>query len=1199
MNISPRSGLVRRRMVAGVVACLCGLACALGAGLAPGVAAAAQLGTFQFGQEGEGAGDVSGPTGVAVNNDPSSLFYGDVYVADYGNRRLDRFSGSGAFQLAWGWGVASGANELQTCTTTCQSGPREESRMVPANTGAVSVPVGVAVDSNPLSSSAGDVYVVQAGETNRVEKFGPSGEFLLMFGGDVNKTTSGDVCSAGEKCQRGTAGDANGEFEELSSAGQVIAIGPGGSVYVGDRARVQVFEPSGDWRETISLAGLSSTGDVTALAVNEAGDVFVKDSGAPGVQEFEPGGVERGTQFDAGSTAITGVALDGSGDVFVGEFSGTDEKEGHTHVLQYKAATGKAVGSFGSGTVRGFSRSLTFSETSDTVYAAEYYSSENQTYSSVWALPVPPPGSSIESESATLVPPGGVLLEGSVNPEGGETQYHFEYVDEADFKASGFAHATSTTAGSLPASLEVQTVQAHVVDLPTSETFYYRLVASNAESVSPAVGRESTFQSLPAATIDGEFATEVASGSATLTVEVNALGSSTEYSLEYGVGGVDEHTLTGSIGNGTTDITASRHLQELAAATTYHYRFAVHNSLGTALGREQTFTTQSQGGSSALIDGRAWELVSPADKHGALIEPPEQGGQVQAAANGGGITYMTEGGSVTENPQGKFERAQVLSRRGPDGWSTEDLTLPQRLPENGEPAEALYHVFNEYHLFSPDLSSAAVEPQEDGTPLLAPGVTERTLYLRENSDGSFMPLVSPADVPSGTKIEETNLRGFANPWQMHFLAATPDLAHVVFETPMALTPEAIKEESIEERRSKNESGPVQQNLYEWSEGKLQLVNILPETDEHETAHAPDEVAHGRFPAPFVTLAGVVAEKSLPYGGRPRAVSSDGRRVAWTWGYPYGTAYAGLYVRDMVEERTVRVGGGGAVFQDMNNEGSKIFYLENGDLYVYDFETGVSTDLTADHGVSEPNGGVQDMVTDVSENGSYVYFVSTGVLADGGVRGRDNLYVSHETNEGWSTTHIATLSDADRSSWYAAPFSDEEPQLDDVTSRVSPNGRFLVFMSEEPLTGYDNTDANSGAPDEEVYLYDAQTNKLVCTSCDPTGARPTGVFDQGEELLVDRNGAWDEEADAQGGVAHWLAGSVPGWDGLQKQPPTYQPRYLSDSGRTFFNSPVALVPGDTNGLEDVYEFEPAGVGGCSPSTSSSDGCMSRAPKVVSG
>ena len=66
-----------------------------------------------------------------------------------------------------------------------------------------------------------------------------------------------------------------------------------------------------------------------------------------------------------------------------------------------------------------------------------------------------------------------------------------------------------------------------------------------------------------------------------------------------------------------------------------------------------------------------------------------------------------------------------------------------------------------------------------------------------------------------------------------------------------------------------------------------------------------------------------------------------------------------------------------------------------------------------------------------------------------------------------------------------------PEL--VSSRVSPDGRYLAFMSERSLTGYDNRDAVSGQPDEEeVYLYDASTGHLACASCNPTGARPVGI-----------------------------------------------------------------------------------------------------------
>ncbi len=45
------------------------------------------------------------------------------------------------------------------------------------------------------------------------------------------------------------------------------------------------------------------------------------------------------------------------------------------------------------------------------------------------------------------------------------------------------------------------------------------------------------------------------------------------------------------------------------------------------------------------------------------------------------------------------------------------------------------------------------------------------------------------------------------------------------------------------------------------------------------------------------------------------------------------------------------------------------------------------------------------------------------------------------------------------------------------------------------------------------------------------------------------------------------------DGTGDRQVAYQSRVLSDEGRMFFDSADALVPQDTNGKEDVYEYEP--------------------------
>jgi hypothetical protein len=143
------------------------------------------------------------------------------------------------------------------------------------------------------------------------------------------------------------------------------------------------------------------------------------------------------------------------------------------------------------------------------------------------------------------------------------------------------------------------------------------------------------------------------------------------------------------------------------------------------------------------------------------------------------------------------------------------------------------------------------------------------------------------------------------------------------------------------------------------------------------------------------------------------------------------------------------------------------------------------------------------------------------------------------------------------------------------------------MSERPLTGYDNRDATSGQRDQEVFLYDGAAGKLICASCNPTGARPSGR--QGPPgvpgALVDDTENWKNR---------WYAANIPGWTNVDNQHALYQSRYLSDSGRLFFNSSDALLPADSNGTEDVYQYEPLGIGSCEAETATyspvSGGCV---------
>src|SRR5262249_25968828 len=126
-----------------------------------------------------------------------------------------------------------------------------------------------------------DVYVGDQGY-HRVEKFTPSGEFVLMFGKGVNQTTGGDICTAasGNVCEPGASSSAPDGFQTPTTIAVDSSSGPSaGDVYVGDAANgfVSKFSSSGSLITSWGSGGrLSFTvGSMGGVAVGPTGDLFV------------------------------------------------------------------------------------------------------------------------------------------------------------------------------------------------------------------------------------------------------------------------------------------------------------------------------------------------------------------------------------------------------------------------------------------------------------------------------------------------------------------------------------------------------------------------------------------------------------------------------------------------------------------------------------------------------------------------------------------------------------------------------------------------------------------------------------------------------------------------------------------------------------------------------------------------------------
>jgi DNA-binding beta-propeller fold protein YncE len=1087
-----------------------------------------------------------------------------VYVADRNNNRVDKFGPSGEFLLAWGEGVADGKEEPETCGPATEPATAECHAGLPGGAaGELAFPGGVAVDGSSLDGSTGDVYVEDL-DNHRVDKFTAAGKFLLAWGeGVADGKEEAEMCgpeatvktcrAAIEPHVEGT-GEGPGEFERMAQ--HTIAVDSTGTVYVGDISRVQEFSGAGAYKLTVSITNVQGT--IEALAVDEAHHLYVMLGELGGVREYEGCAVScTGTEGPGplrepevrGSNS--GIAVGPSGELFI---ASANERR----VTEWDPA-GNEVADFPSPGAEG--GAAAFADEAGRLLVLT--SNEVEVLAPLADVSQPP---LIESEVGIAQPAATATVTASIDPENSQTRYHVVYGPEGG-GMSETAPVALAVEGFTPETVEVK-----LEGLKPNTAYQFHFVAEN--TVGPSAGADEQFAALPPLMVDSESVSQVSATSARLEGELNPLGSETHYVFSYGptsACGGTECTVPageGDAGSGTADVPVDARIEGLSPGVTYRYRLIAHNPLAPPegiAGEEHQFTTQPATSSTALIDGREWEMVSPPDKHGApLTTTTEEVGLVQASEDGSRITYFAFG-PIDARPEGSRSFAlqqQLSSRTAPGLWATQDLATRQ------EEVRGLlgFEDLTEYKMFSPNLSSGLVEP-EGATPL-SKATTERTPYLRDDETGEYLPLLPAAGMRPGVKFggEQESVGNSIN-FGVQFLTATPDLSHVLLTSEVPLTT------NFKEGFEDNPGGGEQyhENLYEWSAGTLKLVSVLPGGEPTSEASPNARVGLGDYSQQM-----------------RNAVSADGSRIVFEAVDLPGVT-KGLFLRDTTLGQTLRLdvpqepitGAGGSeepIFVDANADGSRIFFTDtqrltqasiarDGAPSLYMCEvTVVAGALSCS--LKDLSGEILGADLGADETGTYIYY-ATGTSRSPGL-----VVENVETGE---TKLIAALSEGDAPDW-----ADGESDFGRLTSRVSGNGRYLAFMSDRSLTGYDNRDARSGQPDEEVYLYDRVANTLRCVSCDPSGARPQGVFDPGTDstvetaLLVDETGVWSER---------WLAGSLPGWPKISTHA-VYQPRNLDNSGRLFFDSADALVPQDVNGKEDVYEYEPDDVGGCTLT----DGCV---------
>jgi hypothetical protein len=536
-----------------------------------------------------------------------------------------------------------------------------------------------------------------------------------------------------------------------------------------------------------------------------------------------------------------------------------------------------------------------------------------------------------------------------------------------------------------------------------------------------------------------------------------------------------------------------------------------------------------------LADGREYEMLTPVNKGDAedmFSAPDVQKGEPRnfdfGYSSDSGDQFLLLTSAAFEPSSDSGENGYVFGR-GPTGWDTTVVSSPGLGVQSVD--VSLYDRTDFSMVGFHDLvgSRGNEASQQEITQVGSPGGPYATISA----------------TPGGTS-GANQVRG-----------ASADLSHIVLTSPDHLLAPGDEKQD-----------PESDAIYEWSEGRLSLVNV---NDEGE----------------LVSKCGaVLGQQNGDTGQTHDAVSADGSKIFFTAPDPYGkgsgcwegTAHTPqLYVRENGTTTVPISAPPGvsspkpAVYVGASSDGSRVFFLtktkltpddKTEDLELYEYDTDTGALVRVSRGESGEAAGEVVRVVAIAPDGSAVYFIASGRLTpDAPVTAGDNLYRFDTKTE--TTTYITTVSGSDYPEdkldrWWRSVYNSGEELGSDSTAEwyTTPDGRYLIFASVADVTGYDSSESNDNGIAEcptpqgagrayrctEIYRYDAVSKTIVCVSCNPTGERPSSNA--------------------------LFARSAPGGSNPAGEPP----RPVSDDGSyVFFDTTEALVPQDTNGTLDVYEW----------------------------
>jgi hypothetical protein len=615
--------------------------------------------------------------------------------------------------------------------------------------------------------------------------------------------------------------------------------------------------------------------------------------------------------------------------------------------------------------------------------------------------------------------------------------------------------------------------------------------------------------------VERVWASEVNRSTARLNALVNPSEADTSYRFEYGPDtsyGSRVPVPDGDLGSGSEAVKATQLLTGLQPGSVYHYRIVATSSAGTTEGEDETFSTFP-----APVPQPADTCPNAAYRAGPSVGLPDCRAYEMVSPvvkNGADISGEAFGQTLASE---SGERVHFMSKTGfgellGTGNAGYSQYIAERHPDGWvtKSITPLPSASNGGQVFGGKTEVMEFSPDLSIAGLIGFSLPDGPSTARPNSENLYLEDTTTGKLTSA--ITDASDEGEPVPYPPFYVK--------------------FLGQALTEQR-------FGQPILGGGSALLGVVTFMSRVNFTPEAHGFEYKAYV-YENGAVKLLGVLPDGTVPPGGST-LVFGDGK----------GRGQASTAIADK---------------DTVSTDGSRILFEANelpGQIFMR--KDGTSSVLVSESEASEPTTAEGVELITATPDLRHIVFISTTSLLDNVPSGQGlNIYLYTDSPNPEVESNLQFIGSTDLESNFRAGWGDP-------VVGVSNDGKRVYFRrSDSKLKLWDSGQMHEVAPSShyihglattedgknivfaadytglrELYVYKSDTDTLICVSCSSTGAAPK--FGIEEKVTADSNGTSLHEPD--------------------------RPRFMSSDGRyVFFNTSEALVPQDTNGVVDAYEYD---------------------------